>query len=80
MKGYIGNFIFLMITINMIEIELAWILLILSLDFYLKHRILIKKKFKKVEEIIIKKPDVFHVRHKGHWEKIADELEKTLEN
>lgn len=61
------------------NILLGLITLILWLDFFIKNSILIKKKFRRIENKITKKPDLFYVKHKWHWEKIIDELEKTLD-
>ena len=60
----------------MTDTILLLILIILWLDFYIKHDKLIKKLFKKAEKKVIKKPDVFHIRKTWYWDKAIEDLEK----
>jgi hypothetical protein len=67
---------YLIILLNMTDVLLTIIVIILLLDFYIRHNHLIKKRFRKVERKITKKQDHFMVRNKGHGDKVAEDLEK----
>jgi len=59
------------------NVILIWIFIILLLDFYMKYWSIIKKKFKKTKQKIVKK-DIFSVRTKWYWDKVIDDLDKIL--
>lgn len=67
----------------MTQLLLIIITIILSLDFYLKYNILIKKKFRKIDEPTKqdKKPKwEFWIDKKWVWDKVKEELTKQAKN
>ena len=57
-------------------ILLTLIFLLLLLDFYLKHDKIIKWKFEKKQEK--GKPNLFHIKKRGAWDKAIEDLKKEF--
>ena len=54
-------------------ILLLIITIILGLDFYIKHKILIKKYYRK----LTRKGGVFHINKRTSWDKLIEDLNNS---